>query len=259
MKILVPIKQILDPAGVTVRRDKERIFVNVEEYVLGPGSQAALEAALRLRDALGGDVTALSLGEPRADDALREALALGCDAAYLLHDDAFAEADVSVAVRALAAAVQKLGGADLVLVGRASGDTGAGQVGPRLAQALDYAPVTDAYALDVVDGALRATRRWGAGYAAVHAPLPAVVSVAPEAFPLRYAPGERIIRAYREWEVPVWGAADLGLGEADLAPILAFRREGFPPPLELGEVFRGDPSTVAQDVVMELRLQHLIG
>ena len=75
MKIIVPIKQILDPQGLTFRRDKERMFVNVEEYIIGPASKAAIEAALRLK---GEDdqVLALSVGPPRADDALREALAL---------------------------------------------------------------------------------------------------------------------------------------------------------------------------------------
>jgi electron transfer flavoprotein beta subunit len=259
MKIIVPIKQIQDPRGVTVRRDKERIFVNREEYIIGAGSKAALEAALRLKGE-GDEAIAVSMGEPRADDALREALAMGCDAAYLLCDEAFGDADLSATARILAAAVQKLGGADLVVAGRESGDTGAGQIGPRLAQALGYAQVTDAYTLAVRGGLLQATRRWATGgYAAVEASLPAVVTVAPEAFPPRYAHGARIMSAYREWEVPVWGAADLDLDREALAPLLAFRGESFPPPLELGEVFRGDPDSVAQDVLVALKLQKLLG
>jgi electron transfer flavoprotein beta subunit len=258
MRIMVPIKQILDPQGITVRRDKERIFINREEYIVEPGSKAAIEAALWLRGD-GDQVIALSVGAPRVDDALREALAMGCDAAYLLSDEAFEEADVSVVTRILAAAVEKLGGADLIVAGRESGDTGAGQIGPRLAGALDYAQVTDVYALAMANGTLQATRRWGDGYAAVEGPLPAVVTVAPEAFPPRYAHGARIISAYREWDVTVWGAADLDLAEAALRPLLTFRGESFPPPLEVGEVFRGDPESVAQDVVTALRLQKLVG
>jgi electron transfer flavoprotein beta subunit len=257
MKIIVPIKQILDPSGVTVRRDKERIFVNREEYIIGPGSKAALEAALRLKGA-GDDAIAISMGEPRADDALREALAMGCDAAYLLSDKAFQDADISVIVRVLAAAVDRLGGADLIVTGRESGDTGAGQVGPRLAEMLGYTQVTDVYALVVEGDSLKATRGWGGGYAAVEASLPAVVTVAPEAFPPRYPHGARIMSAYREWDVALWAAEDLGF-ETALKPLLAFRGESFPPPLEVGEVFRGDPESVAQDVVMALRLQKLVG
>lgn len=259
MKIVVPIKQILDPRGITVRRDKERIFVNREEFIIGPGSKAALEAALRLKDGGEATVVALSMGEPRADDALREALAMGCDEAYLLSDKAFGDADISVTARILAAAVEKLGGSDLILAGRESGDTGAGQIGPRLAQALGYAQVTDVYALAVANGTVQATRRWEEGFAAVEASLPAVVTVAPEAFRPRYAHGARIMNAYREWEVAVWDAEDLQLAEAALTPLLAFRGESFPPPLELGEIYRGDPASVAQDAVMTLKQQRLIG
>lgn len=274
MRIVVPIKQILDPQGITFRRDKERMFINREEYIIGPGSKAAIEAALRLKgDAdnapgeSGRTVVALSMGQARADDALREALAMGCDEAYLLRDEAFKDADISVTARILAAAVEKLGGADLIVAGRESGDTGAGQIGPRLAGALDYAQVTDVYALTVKDGSssppddatLQATRRWRDGYATVEATLPAVVTVAPQAFPPRYAHGARIMTAYREWDVAVWNAADLGLDEAALAPIVAFRGESFPPPLEIGEEFRGDPVDVAQEVIMALKLQKMIG
>jgi electron transfer flavoprotein beta subunit len=257
MRIIVPIKQILDPRGITIRRDKERMFINREEHIIGPASRAAIEAALRLR-ADGDQVIALSMGKLQADDALREALAMGCDAAYLLSDKAFKKADISVTTHILAAAVGKLGGSDLIIAGRASGDTGAGQIGPRLAEALGYTQVTDVYALAVSDGNLQATRRWGEGYAMVEVSLPAVVTVAPEAFAPRYPHGARIMSAYRDWEVSMWDAADLELEEAALTPLLAFRGESFPPPLEVGEIYRGDPASVAQDVVMTLKLQRLI-
>lgn len=258
MKIIVPVKQILDPRGITFRRDKERMFVNVEEYIIGPGSKAAIEAALRIKEGANAQVIAISVGQPRADDALREALAMGCDAAYLLTDPAFKDADISVTTRILAAAVEKLEGADLIVVGRESGDTGAGQVGPRLAQALDYAQVTDVYALAVRDGGLQATRRWGQGYATVEAPLPSVVTIAPEAFPPRYAHGARIMSAYREWDVPAWSAADLELAEAALMPLLVLRSESFPPPLEVGEKLIGAPADIAQEAVMALKQQKVI-
>ena len=265
MRIIVPVKQILDPRGITVRRDKERIFVNREEYILEAGSKAAIEAALRLKDA-GADlaagasslVIALCVGEPRADDALREALAMGCDSAYLLSDRAFKDADITVTVRILAAAIQKLDGADLVITGRESGDTGAGQTGPRLAEALGMAQVTDVYGITLEGDGLRAVRRWGSGYATVKVQLPAVVTVAPRAFPPRYPHGARIMSAYQEWQVPVWAAAELGLDEAALSPVLSFRRESFPPPLQVGERFHGDPAGVAQDVIAALRMQKLV-
>jgi len=259
MKIIVLIKQVLDPTGILVRRDKEKMFINREEYILGPDSKAALEAALRLKDAGGAEVIALSLGKPRAEDALREALAMGCDAAYLLSDEAFDQADIPVATNVLAAAAHKLGGADLIVAGRESGDTSAGQIGSRLAEALNYAQVTDVHALTGEPGAIQATRRWGSGYATVRATLPAVATVAPEAFPSRYAHGARIMNAYREWQVTAWNAADLGLDEAALKPLLAFRGESFPPPLPVGEQVKGAPASAAHELITALKLQKVIG
>jgi electron transfer flavoprotein beta subunit len=267
MKIIVPIKQILDPQGISVRRDKERVFINREDYIVDPASKAAVEAALRLKDSAQAEsssptqftVIALSMGAPRADDALREALAMGCDAAYLVTGEALEQADTAVAARVLAAAVEKLGGADLIVAGHQSADTGAGQVGPRLAAALDYAQITDVQALAVREGRLQATRLWAAGFASVEAPLPAVVTVDPQAFQPRYAHGARIMNAYRESEVTVWQAADLALDEHALNPLLTFRRESFPPPFEVGDKFKGAAADVAQDVVLALKQQKLIG
>jgi electron transfer flavoprotein beta subunit len=259
MKIIVLVKQILDPRGITVRRDRERIFINQEDYIIDPGSKAAIEAALRLKDARQASITALCMGEPRGDDALREALAMGCDAAYLLSDGLFKDADIPATVRVLAAAVHKLDATDLIVAGRQAGDTGAGQIGPRLAEALGYAQVVDAYTLEEADGAIRATRSWGDGHAVVQATLPVIVTVAPEAFAPRYAHGARIMNAYRQWDVPVWTASDLDLDEKSLTPTLEFRSESFPPPIEVGEQFTGDPATVAHDVVTTLRLHKVIG
>jgi electron transfer flavoprotein beta subunit len=259
MRIAVLVKQILDPSGITVRRDKERLFVNREEYIIDPASKAALEAALQVKDASGGQVSALCMGPPRADDALREALAMGCDAAYLLCDEAFEPADASVAAHILKAALDRMGGADLVVAGQESTDTGSGQIAPRLAEALDYAQVTAACSLQVSGSKLVAVRQWSASYARVQVSLPAVVAVAPSAFRPRYAPGARIMNAYREWEVTVWDAGALGLDPSDLKPVLIERAQSFPPPLEVGEIFQGEPGTVAEDVIATLRQQRLVG
>ena len=75
VKIVVTIKQILDPSGFTVNRRRERIFVNREEYIINPADLNALEMALRLKDGRDDvEVIALGLGPPRVDDALREAI-----------------------------------------------------------------------------------------------------------------------------------------------------------------------------------------
>jgi electron transfer flavoprotein beta subunit len=183
---------------------------------------------------------------------------MGCDQAYLISDPRFKDADISVTARILAAAIEKLEGADLVVAGRESADTGAGQIGPRLAEVLGYAQVTDVHALEAESNRLRATRRWQGGYASVETALPAVVTIAPEAFPPRHPHGARIMSAYREWSVQVWTAKDLALDDTVLVPLLAFRGESFAPPIEVGEKFQGAPVEVAREVIAALRLQKAI-
>lgn len=259
MRIAVLIKQILDPAGIVVRRDKERIFVNVEEYIINPGDKNALEAALQIKDdTFETEVVAVCLGPPRADDALREALAMGADAAYLLSDELFEQVDQTGTARVLATALEKVD-PDLVIAGRVIGKRGVGQIGPRIAERLDLAQITDVHELAVVDGTVKATRRWGQGYATVIAPLPALITMAPAANNPRYPNGARIMSAYREWEVLVWDATELGLDEVDLAPRIVFRSQSFAPPLEVGEVIRGDAAEAARELLAILKSQRILG
>ncbi len=258
MRIVVLIKQILDESGVTVRQDKERIFINQEAYIISPGDKNGLEAALQIKDAEPErEVVVVSLGFPRANDALREALAMGADRAYLLSDPLFETCDLAGRARVLAAAVAKLD-ADLVIAGREAGDAAAGQIGPRVAEILDITQVTDVHFVKVQDASVTATRRWGKGYAMVQTSLPALISIAPGTNRPRYAHGARIMNAYRSWEVPVWGAAELGLEEEDLTPLVVFQVQSFPPPLEVGEILKGDAEDIANELVMILRTQKLI-
>ena len=253
MKIVVLIKQILDPVGVVVRRDKERIFVNEESYIIAPGDKNGLEAALQIKDTLPEtEVVALSLVPLRADDALREALAMGADAAFLLHDEAFAQVDLSGLARILATAVSRIN-PDLIITARESGSDAAGQIGSRLAELLDLAQITDAQHLTVVDEAVKVVRRWGKGYATVRAALPAVITIAPGVNQPRYPHGARIMNAYRKWEVVVWRAADLELDTAVLTPYVEFRSESFAAPLIVGERLRGDPGQIAKVLASEVK------
>jgi electron transfer flavoprotein beta subunit len=253
MKIVALIKQILDPNGVVVRRDKERVFVNKKVYVIAPGDKNGLEAALQIKDALpDSNVTAVSLGSLQADDALREALAMGADAAYLLHDEAFHKMDLSGVARILAAAVSRLD-PDLIITGRESGSDAAGQIGPRIAEILDVAQITDVYSMSVSDGAVTAVRCWEDRHATVKAALPIVITVAPDINRPRYPHGARIMNACRDWEVPIWGAADLGLDTDLLTPLIEFRGESFAPPLIVGERLRGEPEQIVGVLLSEMK------
>ncbi len=249
MRIIVTIKQILDPAGFTVHRRLERVFINQENYIINPNDKNALETALRLKDAHGAEVIALSLGEPRVDDALREALALGADQAFLLTDEAFAKADAAVAALVLGKAIRKIGEYDLVLTGQRALDTGASQMGPRLAEYLGLPQVLEVHEVSGLDnGKLRAKRNWKEEFAEVEVGLPALLSIAPQANQPRYPHGARIMNAYREWKVTTWGLAELDLTEEELSPLVGLQRKTFPPERTLGELITGTPDEAAKEL-----------
>ena len=254
MRIIVPIKQILDPAGLTVHRRLERVFINQENYIINPNDKNALETALQLKDAHGAEVIALSLGEPRVDDALREALAIGADRAFLLTDETFAEADAAAAALILGKTIEKIGGYDLIITGQRALDTGASQIGPRLAEYLGLPQVLEVREITGLDnGKLRAKQNWKEGIAEVEVGLPALLSVAPQANQPRYPHGARIMSAYREWEVTTWGLADLGLTEEELSPLIGLKRKAFPPEQPVGELITGTPDEAAMELAQILK------
>lgn len=258
MRIAVAIKQILDPAGITVNRRRERIFTNREEYIINPTDRRALETALRLKDELGAKVIAVSLGLARADDALREALAMGADFAYLLSDPAFEAADAAAVARALARAIDMLGGCDLVLAGQSSADTGSGEIAGRLAEFLGIPQVTEALTVSIAGNTAEIARTWDGEPVTVAVELPALVAMSDAAPPARYPHGARIMNAYREWDVTTWTAGDLGMSEDDLSPIVEGRGLSYPPERERGAIVSGAPEEAAGAVLALLRSRRLL-
>ena len=146
MKIIVCIKQVpntteikIDPVTNTLKRDGVPSIIN-------PDDKTAIEAALQMKDAYGAQVTVISMGPPQAEKALREALAMGADEAYLLTDRAFGGSDTLATSTIIAAAVKKLG-CDVVFCGRQAIDGDTAQVGPQIAEHLGIPQIT--YAADI--------------------------------------------------------------------------------------------------------------
>ncbi len=258
MRIVVAIKQILDPEGITVNRRRERIFINREEYIINPADKCALEAALRLKDAHGAEVIALSLGRPSADDALREALAMGADDAVLISDQALAGIDAPTAAVVLARAVERLAPYDLVLTGQTAADTGGDQTPGRLAELLGLPQVLQAITLTLEEGRLKVVRLWDGSPIMVAVSPPALIAVSPQAPPARYPHGGRILNAYRQMQVTVWTAQDLGFTPEELAPNIESRGQVFPPERELGNIIEGTPEQMAGEIAALLRQRRLI-
>ena len=149
---------------------------------------------------------------------------------------------------------KQIGGYDLIITGQRALDTGASQIGPRLAEYLDLPQVLEVREVSgLSNGKLRAKRNWKAGFAEVEVGLPALLSVAPQANEPRYPHGARIMSAYREWKVTTWGLGDLGLTEEELSPLIGLQRKAFPPERTLGELLTGAPDEAARELAQLLR------
>ena len=144
LRIVVLVKQVPDTANVTGEAMKEDGTINRSALpaVFNPEDLNALEEALKLKDRHDARVTVLTMGPPAAVQVLRESLYRGADEVVLLTDKAFAGADTLATSYALSLAVQKLGGADLVLCGRQAIDGDTAQVGPQTAEKLGYPQIT---------------------------------------------------------------------------------------------------------------------
>ncbi|HEY3248412.1 MAG TPA: electron transfer flavoprotein subunit beta/FixA family protein [bacterium] len=145
MRTIVCVKQILDPEipprDFAIDAAAKEAVRGRTPLVIGPFDLNALEVAVQLKEQAGGTVTAVTIGGAESREALKRALAMGCDDAVLIADPALARPDPRQTALLLGAAVRALGGADLVLCGRQSGDWDFGQVGARLGEELGYAVV----------------------------------------------------------------------------------------------------------------------
>lgn len=168
MKILVCLKQILDPdvpsRDFRIDPEKKEAVRGAAELVTNIFCENALETALRFRDASGGNITAITYGAEEADDVLRKALAMKADEAVLVRNDGAAHPDPFHVARVLAAAAKKLGGFDVVLLGRESGDWGVGQTAGLLAEELGLPFVAWVDRLEAAGEGLRLRRQTDAGF-----------------------------------------------------------------------------------------------
>jgi electron transfer flavoprotein beta subunit len=182
----------------------------------------ALEAALRLKEQLGGRVTVVSLGPDAARDTLKRAIAMGADAAIHINDPALNEADSTTTALALAAAIKTIEHFDLVLAGRQASDTDGGQVHLGIAQHLGLPAVSPIQKIEMASPeSVVAERIVEDGYQRLKIKLPALLGVSSEMNEPRYPPLKGIMAAGRA-QIPVLTGADLGLGEA--APKVRLRR-----------------------------------
>jgi electron transfer flavoprotein beta subunit len=228
MHIVVTIKQVPDPdippSHFKVDQASNRVIPPSGVAPVMNGYDAnALEAALRLKEAVGGEVTIISLGAAEARDTLKRGLAMGASKAVLVSDPVFEGLDSLATARVLAAAIRKLDPADLILCGRQASDTDAGQVPLGLAELLDLPAVSPIGKVEPADGGFKVERIVEDGHQILQVPSPCLLAVSSEIGEPRYPPLRGIMAAGRA-QIPVWGPADLGLDAAQLGPRRQLRR-----------------------------------
>ena len=261
MNIVVCVKQIIDPEipteqfkldPATKRQVRGGLSLVISAY-----DQNALEVALQLKEKVGGTVTALSLGEPEAQGAVKSAMGMGADAGVLVTDSALTGSDPFGVAHILAKAIRKIGTPDLILVGCVSGDIGDKVMGPLLAEELGLPCLTFVSRIEVREGKAAARRIVEDGYEVVEAPLPLVASILSDDSNVpRYSKLKDIMVAARK-TVPVWKAADLGVDMATVGSAcqrLQLREVTIPQRDSRCELVNGDtPAEQAERLAERLR------
>ncbi|MCH8090515.1 MAG: electron transfer flavoprotein subunit beta/FixA family protein [Chloroflexi bacterium] len=215
MNIIVCVKQVPDPQ---MPMASFKIDPATNKLVPTPGippvingyDEQAVEAALRLKEANGGKITALSLGKELVSDVIKKPLSMGADELILLQDDAFEDGDDYVTAHALAAAIKKIGEYDLIICGRQASDFDSGVVGAGIGEILGLPVITIARDIKMTNGVIRVERVVPDGYEVVEASPPVVVTVSNELGQPRYPTLRGIMAAGRK-QPTVWSAQDLGL------------------------------------------------
>jgi len=220
-RILTCVKFVPDTADEVEFLPDHTIGRPASGSLLSELDEYAVEQALRLRDALpGSSVSVLTVGPQQAEGALRKALQMGADDAYLVSDDAIAGSDVFGTVRVLAAAALTLPEVAVVLCGMSSTDGEMGVLPALLAGALEWPLLSKAATLTVTDAGLRIERTDEVGTRTVEATLPAVVSVTDRSGEARY-PTFKDVMAAKKKTVTRLDLAALGVAPAEVGAAAA--------------------------------------
>lgn len=185
LRVLACVKRVPAPgAQIALTADGRAVDARNLAFTTSPHEECAVEEAIRLVEAHGGDITVLTVGPPEADEQLRFSVSVGAQHAVLVTDDAMAageDPDPQATARAITEAVRALesegGGFDVLLFGNESADAGNFQVGVRVARALGRPIVNGIKAIEIADGVLTARREGDAGFEEYRLELPAVVGV----------------------------------------------------------------------------------
>lgn len=261
MNIVVCLKQVPGTTEVKINPQTNTLIRQGIKNIINPFDTYALEEGVRLKEKLGGKVTAISMGPPQAIDMLKEAISLGADDAVLLSDMAFAGADTWATAFTLAAAVKKIGQIDLVICGRQSTDGDTAQVGPEMAEMLNMPFVAYIGQIEeIANGQIRIKRMIDEGNEIIQSQMPLVITVTKE-INIPRLPSLRGIMKSKSLKIPTWTIKDLGIS-ADKVGLAGSHTKVIkiftPKRDKKAEVIQGEPEVQAACLIAKLKESRFI-
>ena len=256
MKVIVCIKQVPDTTNVKINPETNTLVREGVESIINPFDLYAIEEGVRIKEKYGGTVTALSMGPPQVEESLIDAMSVGVDESYLLTDRAFAGADTLATSYTLASGIRKLGGADIILMGRQAIDGDTGQVGPGVAENLNLPHITNVKKIEEIkeDGTIIVERMIEGGYLRIKTKMPVVLTVVKEINEPRLATLRSKMLA-RKKKVEKWNKDALDVDEERIgltgSPTQVIKIFS-PPKSERGKIIEGDPKEAVRMLLEEL-------
>ena len=210
MKIVVCIKQVPASNDAKIDPETKRIVREGSKAIVNPFDLYAIEEAVSVKEQVGGEVIALSMGPEKAKTALIEALSMGADRAILLSDRAFGGSDTWATSYALAKAIETIGGVDLIICGKQAVDGDTAQVGAGIAAKLDIQQAANVWKIEQIDADNITLKRINErGWDVVRLTYPALLTVVKD-INIPRIPKLRDARAARKAEIQIWKPEDIG-------------------------------------------------
>ena len=208
MKIIVCVKQVPDTKGGVKFNPDGTLDRGAMLTIMNPDDKAGLEAALRLKDQYGAEVTVLTMGLPKAEDVLREAIAMGADNGILVTDRVLGGADTWATSTTIAGAIRNIKDYDIIITGRQAIDGDTAQVGPQIAEHLGIPVISYAEGIEVDGDSVIVKRQYEDRHHMLKAKMPVLITALSELNEPRYMTLGGIFDAC-DAEITTWGRANL--------------------------------------------------
>ena len=208
MKIIVCVKQVPDTKGGVKFNPDGTLDRGAMLTIMNPDDKAGLEAALRLKDQYGAEVKVLTMGLPKAEDVLREAIAMGADNGILVTDRVLGGADTWATSTTIAGAIRNIKDYDIIITGRQAIDGDTAQVGPQIAEHLGIPVISYAEGIEVDGDSVIVKRQYEDRHHMLKAKMPVLITALSELNEPRYMTPGGIFDAC-DAEITTWGRANL--------------------------------------------------